>query len=61
MKDIAEEIVVMGDRLELPDEVARIKAEIPDEEKVLAIFTDVFDCIFRFLSALLEEDGTAQR
>lgn len=57
MKDIAEEIVVMGDRLELPDDVARIKVAIPDEEKVLAIFTDVFDCIFRFLSALLQEDG----
>ena len=57
MKDIAEEIVVMGERLDLPEEVARIKVEIPDEEKVLAIFTDVFDCIFRFLSALLEEDG----
>ena len=58
MKDIAEEIVVMGDRLDLPEEVSRIKADIPDGEKVLAIFTDVFDCIFRFLSALLEEDGT---
>lgn len=57
MKDIAEEIVVMGDRLELPEEVARIKADIPDGEKVLAIFTDVFDCIFRFLNALLVEDG----
>jgi siderophore synthetase component len=57
MKDIAEEIVVMGDRLELPEEVSRIKADIPDGEKVLAIFTDVFDCIFRFLGALLEEDG----
>lgn len=57
MKDIAEEIVVMGDRLDLPDEVARIKADIPDGEQVLAIFTDVFDCIFRFLSALLDEDG----
>ena len=57
MKDIAEEIVVMGERLDLPEEVGRIKVEIPDEEKVLAIFTDVFDCIFRFLSALLEEDG----
>ena len=56
MKDIAEEIVVMGDRLDLPGEVARIKTEIPDGEKVLAIFTDVFDCIFRFLSALLVED-----
>jgi siderophore synthetase component len=58
MKDIAEEIVVMGDRLELPEEVSRIKAEIPAEEMVLAIFTDVFDCIFRFLSAVLVEDGT---
>lgn len=57
MKDIAEEIVVMGDRLELPEEVSRIKAAIPDGEKVLAIFTDIFDCIFRFLAALLEEDG----
>ncbi|YCK79456.1 IucA/IucC family siderophore biosynthesis protein [Arthrobacter sp. D3-16] len=57
MKDIAEEIVVMGDRLDLPDEVSRIKAAIPDGEKVLAVFTDIFDCIFRFLAALLAEDG----
>ncbi|MBT2547103.1 IucA/IucC family siderophore biosynthesis protein [Arthrobacter sp. ISL-65] len=57
MKDIAEEIVVMGDRVDLPEAVSRIKADIPDGDKVLSIFTDVFDCIFRFLSALLEEDG----
>lgn len=57
MKDIAEEIVVMGDRLDLPEAVSRIKVDIPDSEKVLAIFTDVFDCIFRFFGALLEEDG----
>lgn len=57
MKDIAEEIVVMGDRLDLPEEVSRIRAAIPDGEKVLAIFTDIFDCIFRFLAALLAEDG----
>jgi siderophore synthetase component len=57
MKDIAEEIVVMGDRLDLPEEVSRIRVEIPDGEKVLAIFTDVFDCIFRFLAGLLVEDG----
>jgi siderophore synthetase component len=57
MKDIAEEIVVMGDRPDLPEEVARIKADIPDGEMVLAVFTDIFDCIFRFLAALLEEDG----
>ncbi|WP_115790169.1 IucA/IucC family protein [Arthrobacter silvisoli] len=58
MKDIAEEIVVMGERLELPEEVSRIKADIPAEEMVLAVFTDVFDCIFRFLAAILAEDGT---
>ncbi|MFJ6027341.1 IucA/IucC family protein [Pseudarthrobacter sp. NPDC092424] len=58
MKDIAEEIVAMGDRLDLPEEVARIKADIPDGEKVLAVFTDIFDCIFRFLAALLDEAGT---
>ncbi|MFE5835691.1 IucA/IucC family protein [Arthrobacter sp. NPDC056493] len=57
MKDIAEEIVVMGDRLDLPEAVSRIKADIPDGDKVLSIFTDVFDCIFRFVAALLEEDG----
>ena len=57
MKDIAEEIVVMGERLDLPEEVSRVKAEIPAEEMVLAIFTDVFDCIFRFLGAILVEDG----
>lgn len=57
MKDIAEEIVLMGDRLDVPEEVSRIKADIPDSQKVLAIFTDVFDCIFRFLNALLVEDG----
>lgn len=58
MKDIAEEVVAMGDLLELPAEVSRIKMDIPDSEKVLAIFTDIFDCIFRFLAALLHEAGT---
>jgi siderophore synthetase component len=57
MKDIAEEIVVMGERMELPEDVSRVKADIPEGEKVLAIFTDVFDCIFRFLSAVLDEDA----
>ncbi|MHC6594312.1 IucA/IucC family protein [Arthrobacter sp. C152] len=58
MKDLAEEIVVMGDRVELPGEVSRIWADIPEGDKVLSIFTDVFDCIFRFLAALLDGDGT---
>jgi len=57
MKDIAEEIVVMGDRVPLPEECSRVRVQIPQEEKILSIFTDVFDCFFRFLAALLEEDG----
>jgi siderophore synthetase component len=58
MKDIAEEIIVMGERLEVPEDISRIKADIPAGEMALAIFTDVFDCIFRFLAAILAEDGT---
>lgn len=57
MKDIAEEIVVMGNRTAIPEECSRVRVQIPQDEKILSIFTDVFDCIFRFLAALLEEDG----
>ncbi|MEV6959778.1 IucA/IucC family siderophore biosynthesis protein [Streptomyces sp. NPDC051207] len=62
-KDIAEEIVVMDPDAALPPEVARIRVEVPDDTKLLSIFTDVFDCFFRFLAAhlasegILEEDG----
>ncbi|MGA7203130.1 MAG: IucA/IucC family siderophore biosynthesis protein [Specibacter sp.] len=61
MKDIGEEIVLMGDGVEVPGEVARIKAKIPEEERVLAVFTDVFDCIFRFLAAIMVEDGMLEQ
>ncbi|MCC3292227.1 IucA/IucC family siderophore biosynthesis protein [Arthrobacter sp. zg-Y1110] len=57
MKDIAEEIVVMGDKVDLPEAAARVRVQIPADEKVLSLFTDVFDCFFRFLSAILHEDG----
>ncbi|CAM5530752.1 IucA/IucC family protein [Streptomyces pilosus] len=56
-KDIAEEIVVMDADAVLPPEVARIRAEVPDDTKLLSIFTDVFDCFFRFLAANLAEEG----
>jgi siderophore synthetase component len=55
MKDIGEEVAVMGD-LDLPDEVARIRMDVPDDVKPLAILTDVFDGYFRFLAAILAED-----
>ncbi|MGC9665198.1 IucA/IucC family protein [Planosporangium sp. 12N6] len=57
-KDIAEEIAVMNPHADLPDGVARIRADVPENLKVLSIFTDVFDCFFRFLAANLDADGT---
>ncbi|WP_251093508.1 IucA/IucC family siderophore biosynthesis protein [Streptomyces sp. Caat 7-52] len=62
-KDIAEEIAVMDPDAALPPEVRRIRVEVPEDTKLLSIFTDVFDCFFRFLAAhlaaegVLEEDG----
>jgi siderophore synthetase component len=57
MKDIAEEIVLMDSDRELPHAVERIRAEVPEELKPLSIFTDVFDCFLRFLSAVLVREG----
>ncbi|MEV6693689.1 IucA/IucC family siderophore biosynthesis protein [Micromonospora sp. NPDC051196] len=56
-KDIAEEIVVMSTEATLPPAVERIRAEVPEDMKLLSIFTDVFDCFFRFLGALLADQG----
>ncbi|MFI6700992.1 IucA/IucC family protein [Streptomyces sp. NPDC050509] len=57
-KDIAEEIAVMDPDAVLPPAVERIRADVPEDMKVLSIFTDVFDCFLRFLSADLVSDGT---
>jgi siderophore synthetase component len=56
MKDIGEEVAVMGD-LPLPAEVERIRGSFPDDVKALAIHTDVFDGVLRFVGAILAEDG----
>lgn len=56
MKDIGEEIAVMGD-LELPAEVERVRGSFPDDVKALAIHTDVFDGVLRYVAAILDEDG----
>ncbi|MFI5488560.1 IucA/IucC family protein [Micromonospora echinaurantiaca] len=56
-KDIAEEIVVMDPEADLPERVRRIRAAIPEDEKILSIFTDVFDCFLRHLAAILHTEG----
>ncbi|GGY30009.1 IucA/IucC family protein [Streptomyces omiyaensis] len=57
-KDIAEEICVMDPDAVLPPAVERIRAEVPEDMKLLSVFTDVFDCFFRFLGATLAAEGT---
>ncbi|MFI2710849.1 IucA/IucC family protein [Micromonospora sp. NPDC018662] len=56
-KDIAEEIVIMNPDADLPERVRRVRAAVPDDEKILAVFTDVFDCFLRHLSAALHTAG----
>jgi siderophore synthetase component len=56
-KDIAEEIVVMDPDADLPEAVRRIRAAVPEDEKVLCIFTDVFDSFLRHLNAILATEG----
>ncbi len=55
MKDITEEVVMLSERTVLPENVQRLYGPTPDEIKPLTIFTDVFDCFFRFVSVIFDE------
>lgn len=57
LKDIAEEIAVMSEDAELPEAVERIRAEVPEDKRLLSLFTDVFDCFLRFLNGILADEG----
>ncbi|TPN86863.1 GNAT family N-acetyltransferase [Aquimarina algicola] len=54
MKDITEEVIVFN-KEKLFGEAERLYTKTSDEMKVLTIFTDVFDCFFRFMSSILEK------
>jgi siderophore synthetase component len=56
MKDIGEEVAVMGDQ-PLPPDVERIRIKVSDDVKALALHTDVFDGFLRYLAAILDADG----
>ncbi|MGW3727645.1 IucA/IucC family protein [Streptomyces sp. NPDC000851] len=56
-KDIAEEIAVMDRDAVLPPTVERLRVDVPEDKKLLSVFTDVFDCFFRFLAANLATEG----
>lgn len=54
LKDLGEEIAVLSDRVELPEEIRRVRT---GGDPVLSVFTDVFDSFFRFLAPLLDSEG----
>ncbi|MGV9598111.1 IucA/IucC family protein [Streptosporangium sandarakinum] len=54
-KDIAEEIVVMDAEAPLPESVERIRADVPEDMRLLSIFTDVFDGFLRYLNVIFAE------
>lgn len=55
MKDITEEAVILNPEVEIPENISRIYAEVPENVKLLSIFIDVFDGFFRFMSSILVE------
>lgn len=55
LKDITEEATILNPEIELPSNLKRIYAPVPEEVKLLSIFIDVFDGFFRFLSEILVE------
>ncbi|WP_030908223.1 IucA/IucC family protein [Streptomyces sp. NRRL F-5126] len=59
-KDIAEEIAVMEQDTPLPPEVERIRADVPEDMRLLSVFTDVLDCFLRFLSPALVGEGVLE-
>lgn len=54
LKDLGEEIAVLSDRVQLPEQIRRVRT---GGDPVLSVFTDIFDSFFRFLAPLLEREG----
>jgi len=55
MKDIGEEVSVLSADVPLPEIASRLRVSVPDEVRTLPLFTQIFDGIFRFIAAILEE------
>ncbi|MDN4160561.1 GNAT family N-acetyltransferase [Nocardioides abyssi] len=56
MKDVGEEVAVMDDQ-PLPPAVERIRADVPQDVRALALHTDVLDGVLRHVAAILHRDG----
>ncbi|MGE6453454.1 IucA/IucC family protein [Shewanella baltica] len=55
MKDIGEEVAVLNGTSPLPDDVKRLEVSLEEEMKLNYILLDIFDCIFRYLAPLIDE------
>jgi len=57
MKDTGEEAQIMHEEVVLSEAVQRLAVHVPEEIRILSIFTDLFDCIFRYLADILLEQA----
>ena len=55
LKDITEEACILSPDVVLPEHLKRMYAPVPEDVKLLSIFTDIFDGFFRFMGHILEE------
>ncbi|GAA0558283.1 IucA/IucC family protein [Chitinophaga japonensis] len=55
MKDIGEEVSVLNPDTDMPEAARRLLANVTEEARTRPLFTQVFDGIFRFIAAILEE------
>ena len=56
MKDIAEESAILDKDAQMPPGLERLAVDVPEDYKILGIFIDVFDGVFRHMSQILEEN-----
>lgn len=54
LKDIAEEMALLEGHERLPEGARRLAVAVPEPLRLLSIFTDVFDCFFRFLAPTMQ-------
>lgn len=55
MKDIGEEVSLLDNRIDIPEVAQRLLTSVADEARTMPLFTQLFDSIFRFISAILVE------
>ena len=55
LKDITEEACILNPDVVLPEHLKRMYAPVPEDVKLLSIFTDIFDGFLRFMSHILVE------